>query len=223
MATPPVDGKISLNAYSHIIWDWNGTLFDDVWLCVDIMTGMLGRRNLPPLSRERYHELFDFPVRTYYQRLGFDFQAELFEDVSSEFITNYEKRRPECQLKQSAKAVLDFIGNSGISQSILSAREHRALQNDVAFYGLPDYFNEVRGIADHHAHGKIDTGRKLIDDIGEHPGGVLMIGDTAHDADVAQALGIDCCLVADGHHPRRRLEKTGRRVVSSLNQLISNP
>ncbi|MDH5646585.1 MAG: hypothetical protein OEZ01_11285, partial [Candidatus Heimdallarchaeota archaeon] len=30
--------------YEHIIWDWNGTLLDDAWLCVEIMNSMLAKR-----------------------------------------------------------------------------------------------------------------------------------------------------------------------------------
>ena len=37
---------IDLKKYTHIIWDWNGTLLDDAWLCVDVMNGMLGERGL---------------------------------------------------------------------------------------------------------------------------------------------------------------------------------
>ena len=57
-------------AYQHIIWDWNGTLFDDAGVCLDIMNGMLARRNLPHLTPERYEEFFDFPVIDYYRRVG---------------------------------------------------------------------------------------------------------------------------------------------------------
>ena len=34
--------------YRHIIWDWNGTLFNDTWLCVELTQTMLGERGLAP-------------------------------------------------------------------------------------------------------------------------------------------------------------------------------
>ena len=41
----------------YIIWDWNGTLLDDVALCIDVMNGMLRRRGLSPLTPGRYREI----------------------------------------------------------------------------------------------------------------------------------------------------------------------
>jgi phosphoglycolate phosphatase len=52
-------------SYRHIIWDWNGTLLDDVDYSVGVMNILLRRRGLPALDRARYHVVFDFPVRDY--------------------------------------------------------------------------------------------------------------------------------------------------------------
>ena len=65
----------------HVIWDWNGTLLDDAWLCVDVMNGMLSKRGLPLITLEIYRNIFDFPVRDYYLKLGYDFDNESFEMV----------------------------------------------------------------------------------------------------------------------------------------------
>ena len=48
----------------------------------------------------------------------------------------------------------------------------------------------------------------------------MMVGDTNHDSDVAEAMGIECVLVENGHMNRKRLEKTGRKVVSDLNEFM---
>lgn len=49
--------------YAHVIWDWNGTIFDDAERCVEIANGMLSRRELPVLSLDQYRETFRFPIR----------------------------------------------------------------------------------------------------------------------------------------------------------------
>ena len=71
--------KLDLTRYSHILWDWNGTLLDDAWLCVDVMNSMLTERKLQPLTLQRYRDIFSFPVKDYYLLLGFDFEKEPFE------------------------------------------------------------------------------------------------------------------------------------------------
>ena len=60
----------------YIIWDWNGTLIDDAWLFVEIMNEELKERMLPQINIQDYRQHFTFPVKKYYERLGFDFQKE---------------------------------------------------------------------------------------------------------------------------------------------------
>ena len=107
--------------YDHVIWDWNGTLLDDVDLVVDIMNGLLAPRGLRPLDVPRYHEVFTFPVRDYYERLGFDFAREPFEELAIEFITGYSARWPEADLRSGARRGIDELARRGLGQSVLSA------------------------------------------------------------------------------------------------------
>ncbi|GAI63219.1 unnamed protein product [marine sediment metagenome] len=78
--------------HKHIIWDWNGTLINDVWLVVEIMNKMLKKRNLSKIDSKKYREIFDFPVTKYYSKLGFDFSNESFEKLTVEFISEYYQR-----------------------------------------------------------------------------------------------------------------------------------
>jgi phosphoglycolate phosphatase len=110
---------IELKNYTHIIWDWNGTLLDDAWLCVDVMNGMLKKRGMSLKTVEEYQELFDFPVKEYYIKLGYDFDKEPFDEVGMEFITRYNNRMRETKLHPEAGEVLVRIGAAGFSQNIL--------------------------------------------------------------------------------------------------------
>ena len=51
-----------------ILWDWNGTLLDDVEVCIESMNSMLSKRKKPLLTREHYKEIFTFPVIDYYRK-----------------------------------------------------------------------------------------------------------------------------------------------------------
>ena len=205
--------------YRHVIWDWNGTLFDDAWLCVEVMNGLLRPRGLPLLTLERYQELFDFPVIRYYERLGFDFARDPFEVIGTEFIRIYETRRGEAALRQDARAALDLVRDRGVGQSVLSAYRHDTLETLLRQNGVRDYFQRVVGSDDHYASGKVEQGRRFIRELGVDPAAVLLIGDTAHDHEVAVAMGIDCLLVPGGNHSRARLERCGVPVLDGLADL----
>ena len=45
--------------YKHVIWDWNGTLYDDALACVNTLNVILGRRGLPFVDLEQYREIFE--------------------------------------------------------------------------------------------------------------------------------------------------------------------
>ena len=81
-----------VNKRRHIIWDWNGTLINDIWLVVEIMNKMLKKRSLSEIDLKKYREIFDFPVIDYYAKLGFDFSKESFEELTVEFIGEYYAR-----------------------------------------------------------------------------------------------------------------------------------
>ena len=205
--------------YKHIIWDWNGTLFDDVNLCIEIINSMLVKRRMPVVSFDEYREIFSFPVIDYYQKIGFDFALEPFETVSTEFITQYEKLRSGCSLMFDAVETLDRISRSGATQSILSASKQSYLSKAVLEYGLDKTFVAVNGLDHHHATSKVEIGKEFITRSGLDPSKILLIGDTTHDAEVAALIGADCCLIPNGHQSSNKLMDCGVPVVDSLSKL----
>lgn len=202
--------------HRHLIWDWNGTLLDDLDLGISVMNAILARRSLPLLDRARYHALFDFPVRDYYYRLGFDPAQDTFEQLSVEFISNYDARRLESTLHRDTRRLLGAVRAAGLRQSILSAYRQETLREIVAHFGIDGHFDHIAGLDNIHAHSKLDLGRDLIRRLDTPPGEILLVGDTLHDLEVARELGVDCALVAAGHHPVERLTKTGATVYPDL-------
>ena len=205
-----------MNTYSHILWDWNGTLIDDVWLCVEIINDMLARRGLPALDAEGYREIFDFPVQGFYERAGFDFSTEAFDSVTAEFCDEYMRRVGECRLHDGARELLDACAGSGLHQSILSATEQSQLDTMVTDFGLAALVGRAVGQSDHHSTGKLGTAEELVSGLGVPRSQVLMVGDTTHDRHIAEEIGIDSVLVAVGHHKREKLQDTGATVFDGI-------
>lgn len=205
-----------MRRYRHLIWDWNGTLLDDAWLCREIMNGQLARRGLPTLSAERYEEIFDFPVEKYYRAVGFDWSRESFQEAGTEFIREYEARKKECSLQQGAQDLLSRIVEGGWSQAVLSAYSHPALEEFLGYFGVRRHFRSIAGSRDHYASGKVEHGLKMLEELHVSPRETLLIGDTTHDAEVARAMGVDCVLLPCGHNSRARLEACGVPLVESL-------
>lgn len=206
----------------HVIWDWNGTLFDDAWLCVEIINKILHMHNLPTLTAKEYAEVFDFPVREYYKKIGLNSASVSFDSVAGIFIDEYEKRRFECALRAEAIETLERLRDRGYRQSVLSAYEQNALRGLVEHYGLLSFFSEVAGIYDYYADGKIGRGRELVRSAGLTPSEAVLIGDSRHDCEVAGELGASCILMPGGHQSKKRLLSCGVPVVDKLTGVTEN-
>lgn len=203
---------------NHIIWDWNGTLLDDVWLCVEVMNGLLDKHSLPPITADSYRSDFEFPVYNYYRKLGFPAERSFFEALSLDFIADYDSRRFECSLQATAAEVIHGLAADGLSQTVLSAYHERTLNEVIDHYGLRQPLTAIAGQNNIYAEGKVKRGLDLISELQIDPGETVLIGDTVHDHEVATAMGTQCILLDIGHHPRAKLQTLGVMVCSSLSE-----
>lgn len=202
-----------------IIWDWNGTLLNDLEFCISTINILLKKRNLELLTPDSYKECFSFPVKDYYQTIGFDFEKEDFEIPAREFINIYDNGVKNCSLHCSAIQTLNYFKEKGIRQFVLSAMKEDMLKQTLKQQGIFEYFEGVAGLNDHYAVSKIERGQQLISKYNINKGNTTIIGDTIHDFEVAEQLNINCILVADGHQSKDRLLGTGTKVIESLQQL----
>jgi phosphoglycolate phosphatase len=202
--------------FDHVLWDWNGTLLDDAALCRAIINEMLQARGKPTLDARQYEEAFGFPVRDYYERVGFDFTSEPFEVPAMQFIDAYKARWAESPLRGGARELLESLADAGYAQSILSAMEQALLEEMTSFHGIRCHLDHLVGLDNHYAASKVDNGRRLIAAVGCPSERVLIVGDTVHDHEVAWAVGAQCLLLPGGHQPRTKLESCGAPVVDSL-------
>lgn len=204
--------------YTYVIWDWNGTLLDDVQANLATANDMLACRGLPTIpDSETYRRMFTFPVIDFYVAAGFDFSRESFAETAEEYVAHYRKNSVLSRLFDDTDAVTRALKDEGIRQAILSATEHVRLGEEVASYGVADRFEEILGVGDNLGSSKTERGRAFAESLKDER--ILFVGDTAHDADVAKACGCECALICRGHMDRDRLKETGCPVYGSLREL----
>ncbi len=199
-----------------VIWDWNGTLLNDLKAVVSVNNEMLVNRQLSPVTTEFYLNNFDFPVSNYYKLSGFDLQKEPFEQLAKEYMDRYMEIVLDCPLQQGAPECLTSFKNAGIRQFILSAKEEQLLRETVPKYQIESYFTEIAGINTITADGKIKRGLQLINDHQINPEETIFIGDTTHDHNVACHYGMTPFLCAGGHHAKNRLLEKNKYVFDNL-------
>lgn len=204
-----------MKKYEYILWDFNGTILDDVQTGIDSVNFLLRNRQLPEIpSKEAYRKMFGFPIRDYYGRLGFDFSKEPYETVAVEWVDQYLSRVKDAPLCAGVLSALAFFREKGIKQSILSATQLEMLEGQLQALGIRDYFEEVMGLDNIYATSKEALALSWKK---RHPGvQAVMVGDTVHDYEVAKAMGVDCVLISGGHQPEATLVRCGCPVDSDL-------
>lgn len=208
-------------SYDNIIWDWNGTLFNDVELCTSIMNSLLTQESLPNISIQRYKEIFTFPVIEYYKIAGHTFERNSFEELGKQFMVEYESRKGDCNLFPGVIELLSSMKEKNIQQHLLSAYEQNSLNKIIKSYDIEAYFQNVVGLDNIYASGKSHLARELNKRISsnETTGKILLIGDTIHDYEVAREINSDCILISHGHQDEERLLKPGVPVARNFIEL----
>jgi phosphoglycolate phosphatase len=204
-----------------VIWDWNGTLLNDLDFCISTINILLEKRDLILLNPGSYKEVFNFPIKNYYQAIGFDFEKEDFTIPAREFIGLYNSGIKNCSLHEAAIEVLTHFQNLGFRQFVLSAMKQNMLELTLKQQNIFHFFEGVAGLNDHYGASKIERGKQLISEFNMEKSKSWIIGDTIHDFEVAESLGIRCILIADGHQSEERLKTTNATLVGSLKELMN--
>jgi phosphoglycolate phosphatase len=211
-----------MQANTTVLWDWNGTLLNDVALCYDLLNQLLTEHGYAPVEGgiEAYRRLFRFPVQAYYQDAGFDFSRHSFSQLAQRYMELYLPQCLTCSLQPNAQRVLQQLRAQGVRQIILSASQANHLAQQVEHFGLTASFDKLLGLGDIYAKSKVDIGRQWLQQSGADPRCITMIGDSVHDYEVAQALNVHCVLFDGGHQTHAALAATDAPVIHQLDELL---
>ena len=199
----------------QVLWDWNGTLLDDLTYAIGVRNRTFPAFGLPRIgSVAEYHRQFTFPVRRYYERAGVT--DETFVAVAHAWMAEYVRGFDTVPLHGDAVETLARFAAAGVRQAVLSATRRDMLESQIARFPIRAYFTDVLGLSDIYARSKEAVGLDYLARCGVPAASTLMIGDTLHDAEVARAMGTGCVLVARGHQSRETLLTAGVPVMDTL-------
>lgn len=207
-----------MSRYDYVIWDFNGTLLDDVMTGILSVNKLLSDRGLATVdSVERYREVFRFPIIDYYRALGFDFEAESYEKLAPQWVSLYLENVKTAKLYCDVEQTLSYVKERGIRQTVLSATELQMLKGQLDDLGISGEFEEVMGLDNIHAGSKVELAKQWRE---AHPHArALFVGDTDHDAKTAEAMEADCILVCRGHQSKEYLLTLGVDVADTLEEI----
>ena len=203
----------------YLIFDFNGTVLDDLDVCVKCENKTIEHYKLDrqPLTREEYLRIFTFPVKDYYEKVGFDWNKFSYEEVGAYWFSWYRALKDEYKVHDGVIDVLNKSHEKGYKNILLSASSLVELKKQLEELKIAEYFDEVLGIDNIYAGSKVDVALNWIKD--KDPKECLMIGDSLHDLESAEAMGVECVLVSKGHQSKEVLLESYDKVVDDIREV----
>lgn len=209
--------------FSFIVFDWNGTIVNDVSLCYELLNKMLIECHHEPVSFNRYRDIFTFPIIKYYEEAGFSFSpngTDSFLDLANEFREDYENKFPSLPLFDDVLDVLNAL-KKDYPIYLVSATKKNLLLEEVNEKKLSKYFDGISGIEDIFGASKEESAKHFFLSHNLDPKDALFVGDTLHDEEVSSIFGASCALISRGHQSLKVLEK-GKKEETYLFSSLTN-
>jgi len=182
----------------NVIFDWSGTLVDDLPAVLQASNYVLTQSGRPAMSLERFRAEFQLPFTKFYDRHTPDVP---FEKLEAWFHAEFRNAQGSVVELPHAREFLEFCRECGLRLFLLSTvhGEHFTAQNRAigfdAFLEKP--YTDIW-----------DKREKIHDVLRENnlqPDETLFIGDMEHDVATARHGGIHSCAVLTGYNTADQL------------------
>ncbi len=203
----------------NVFLDFNGTLINDVDLCLNLLNKVLKEQGKKEVTLEEYKNIFTFPIKKYYELAGIDFSVESYEKLSIKFINGYQKASLNCNLYDGVIETIKFLKAHDINVYILSASEKNNLLEQCNHFKLTPIVDDVLGLDNIHAASKINLALDYIKNKNLNKEEIIFVGDTLHDEEVAKALGVRSILIPNGHQSKEKLLKSDSIIFNDFKDL----
>lgn len=197
----------------NIIFDWSGTLSDDLTPVVLANNGVFRRLNLKIFSRKEFRQEFVLPYMEFYKKHAPGLSQETAERM---FREEYDETDGPTVMT-GAKDALKQLYSMGISMTVLSAHPQTNLEQECRDYGIFEFFKELKGST----HDKMLAIAALLRRNGFDPADTAFVGDMVHDIDTGRAANLKTVAITTGYHDEERLRTASPdHIIHDLKDLI---
>ncbi len=183
----------------NVIFDWSGTLVDDLPPTLAATNHVLEHHGIPSLTRDEFRERFRLPYMEFYvELLGANIDGGLLEEL---YHARFDTAKERVTALPHAKEFLEFCSKTKRKRFLLSAIHPNHLAVQERELGMENSFDAVyAGVAD-----KTVAIIELIREHGLDPAETIFIGDMIHDVEAAKAGGVRAVAVLTGYDSGQKL------------------
>ena len=179
--------------FRNLIFDWSGTLVDDMGPVIEATNAVLGKYGIAPYDREGFRRGFRLPYREFYAEI---LPGISLEELESHFRPAFDAAVTPVTVLPHAREKLEWAQARGIRMFVLTSMDADAFLRQLHEFSMQDFFEKTYS-------GVLDK-RDLIDFIIETHGldreETAFVGDMTHDIETARHGGISSIAVLTGYH-----------------------
>jgi phosphoglycolate phosphatase-like HAD superfamily hydrolase len=205
----------------HVVWDWNGTLLDDLPIVIKAVNRSISALGESPIDADDYRDHYTRPVRDFYDSLfGRVVDDDEWLILNTGFHDAYFHLAVNADLAPDAREAMDLVEALGWSQSLLSMSPQDWLSGIVKRLELTDRFERVDGLTAVTGGLKDVYLEAHLKAMGVEGSSVVVVGDTPDDVAAARHVGAEPILFHGGSHHMEELEAQGVPIAETLVEAV---
>ena len=205
--------------YPLIVFDWDGTIIDSTGTIAECIRQAAGEMGLPVPDEERARHVIGLGLHDSLRRAVPELPASRYADFVELYRKYFLAREDTMKLFSGMRELLSQLREKH-TLAIATGKSRRGLDRALDAGDLRKYFSASRCADETSPKPHPAMLRELMNELNFPEETVLMIGDTSHDLEMANAAGVDALAVTYGAHAEEGLRACSPLgCFSSVNQL----
>lgn len=191
--------------FEFLVFDWDGTLMDSAGAIVASIQESCRDLGLPVPERERASHVIGLGLKDALSYAVPELPPSDYGRLAERYRYHYLARDPDIELFPGMREMLAGLKQRGYLLAVATGKTRVGLERVLEATRLKQYFDSSRCADETHSKPHPAMLQELMQELLIEPEATLMIGDTAHDLQMAVNAGVPALAVSYGAHPRDSL------------------
>jgi phosphoglycolate phosphatase len=191
--------------YRLIVFDWDGTIIDSPAAIVECIQEAARDLGLAVPPAERASHVIGLGLRDSLLHAVPDLPDERYQEFVASYRRHFLLREERMKVFAGMEDLLKTFSSTH-TLAVATGKSRRGLDRALEFTATRGYFAASRCADETHPKPHPAMLHELMEELAVPPSGVLMIGDTTHDLEMARAAEVDAVAVSYGAHPVQKLQ-----------------
>ena len=191
--------------FELLVFDWDGTLMDSAAAIAESLQAACAELSLPVPDETQARYVIGLGLSDAMKHILPELPPADYPQVVDRYRVHFLRRDGGTTLFRGAEAMIRELNAAGYLLAIATGKSRRGLDRALAATGIGDCFHVTRCADEGYAKPDPDMLNAVIESLAGSAETTLMIGDTTHDLEMANAAGVGGVAVTYGAHPRAAL------------------